>query len=65
MATVPNTETQARILQEIVEANARKRKVEEDIRSADAASNAFIDKAALRIIETYKSRSLVPGRPLN
>ena len=57
MATVPNTETQARILQEIVEANARKRKVEEDIRSADAASNAFIDKAAWQIIETYKSRS--------
>jgi hypothetical protein len=58
MPIMPNTEIQARLLQDLIQANARKRRLEEKIRSIDAASNAFIYKAAMQIIEVYKNRRM-------
>jgi hypothetical protein len=55
MQTTSNTETQAKLLQEFVEADARKRKLEESISRADAASKVLIYKAALRDIELFKN----------
>ena len=55
MQTTSNTETQAKFLQEFVEADARKRKLEESISRADAASKVLIYKAALRDIELFKN----------
>ncbi len=53
-------ELQAGLLKEIYELNARKRKLEDDIRSLDAANNSIQETAALRDIEAYKSQ-----RPLH
>jgi hypothetical protein len=60
MPTVPNTETQAKLLQWILEANARKQNLEEDIRRVDAVSKVLIYNGALRDIELYKNLPLVP-----
>ena len=49
-------ELQAGLLKEIYELNARKRKLEDDIRSLDAANNSIQETAALRDIEAYKSQ---------
>ena len=53
-------ELQAGLLKEMYELNARKRKLEDDIRSLDAANNSIQETAALRDIEAYKSQ-----RPLH
>src|SRR5439155_10165669 len=53
-------ELQAGLLKEIYELNARKRKLQDDIRSLDAANNSIQATAALRDIEAYKSQ-----RPLH
>ena len=60
MLTVSNTETQAKLLQWILEANARKQNLEEDIRRVDAVSKVLIYNGALRDIELYKNLPLVP-----
>jgi hypothetical protein len=60
MPTVSNTETQAKLLQWILEANARKQNLEEDIRRVDAVSKVLIYNGALRDIELYKNLPLVP-----
>jgi len=49
-------ELQAGLLKEMYELNARKRKLEDDIRSLDAANNSLQETAALRDIEAYKSQ---------
>ena len=51
---------QARLLKEIYELNARRRKLEDAIRSLDAVNNSLQETAALRDIEAYKSQ-----RPLH
>jgi hypothetical protein len=56
MAITLNTEIQARLLREFLETNTKKRRLEEAIKSRDAASKAFIEAAALRVIEKYRSR---------
>jgi hypothetical protein len=58
MAITLNTELQAKLLQELMEANTKRRRLEEAIKSRDAASKEFIDNAALRVIEIYRSRSI-------
>ena len=49
-------ELQAGLLKEMYELNVRKRKLEDDIRSLDAANNSLQETAALRDIEAYKSQ---------
>jgi hypothetical protein len=46
-----------RLQQELKEANARKLKLEESIRTLDAASTILIEKGALKEIEAYRKRS--------
>ena len=56
MRTMPDTELQATLLREIIEVNEKKRKLEENLRSADVRSKLLIDSAARKDIETYKNR---------
>jgi hypothetical protein len=56
MAITLNTEIQAKLLREFLEANTERRRLEEAIKSRDASSKAFIDNAALRVIEMYRRR---------
>ena len=58
MAVTLNPEIQAKLLRELMEANGKRRRLEEAIKSRDAISKAFIDNAALRVIEIYRSRSM-------
>ena len=58
MAVTLNPEIQAKLLRELMEANGKRRRLEEAIKSRDAISKAFIDNAALRVIETYRSRPM-------
>jgi hypothetical protein len=58
MAITLSTEIQAKLLREFMEANTKRRRLEEAIKSRDAASKEFIDNAALRVIEIYRSRSI-------
>ena len=44
-----------RLNRELEEVNARKRKVEEAIRTVDAATNRLIDNAARQDIEAYRT----------
>ena len=53
---IVNTKLQAEPLRESFESSEKKRKVEEDIKIADARSN--IENDALKDIEAYKTRSL-------
>jgi hypothetical protein len=46
-----------RLQQELKEANARKLRLEESIRTLDAASTILIEKGALKEIEAYRKRS--------
>jgi hypothetical protein len=46
-----------RLQQELKEANAKKLKLEESIRTLDAASKILIEKGALKEIEAYRKRS--------
>ena len=53
-------ELQARLLAEIYELSARKKKLEDDIRNLEAVNKSLQETAALREIETYKRQ-----RPLS
>jgi hypothetical protein len=46
-----------RLQQELKEAHAKKLKLEESIRTLDAASKILIEKEALKEIEAYRKRS--------
>ena len=61
MRKISDPELQGKILRETVEAtkNKRKRKVEEDIRIADARSKLLLESEAQNDIKAYKKRSLV------
>ena len=58
MAITLTAEIQAKLLREFVETHMERRRLEEAIKSRDAASKAFIDNAALRVIEIHRSRSI-------
>jgi hypothetical protein len=58
MRTVPDTELQATLLREI-DVSEKKRKVEENLRTADMRSNLLIDSAARKDIEAYRNRPVV------
>jgi hypothetical protein len=60
MQKVPDTELQARVLRETIGASAKMRKLEEDIRTADARSKLLLESAARKDIEAYKKRSPIP-----
>ena len=55
---IVNTKLQAEPLRESFELSEKKRKVEEDIKIADARSKLIIENDALKDIEAYKTRSL-------
>ena len=55
---IVNTKLQAELLRESFELSEKKRKVEEDIKIADARSKLLIENDALKDIEAYKTRSL-------
>jgi len=59
MRIVSDTELQARLLREIIDLNEKKRKIEEDLRTADARSKLLIESAARKDIEAYKNRHRV------
>jgi hypothetical protein len=54
MRTVPDTELQATLLREI-DVSEKKRKVEENLRTADMRSKLLIDSAARKDIEAYRT----------
>ena len=56
MRTVADTELQATLSREIIEVNEKKRKLEENLRTADVRSKLLIDSAARKDIEAYKNR---------
>ena len=53
---------QARLLKEIYELNARRRKLEDAIRSLDAVNNSLQEAAALRDIDAHKSQRSLPAK---
>ncbi|HEY7220755.1 MAG TPA: hypothetical protein VH985_20440 [Candidatus Binatia bacterium] len=53
-----DTELQARLLKDAIEASEKKRKLEEDIRIAETRSKLLLESAARKDIEVYKKRSL-------
>jgi len=55
-------ELQARLLKEIYELNARRRKLEDAIRSLDAVNKSLQETAALRDIEAHKSQRPLPAK---
>jgi len=59
MRTVADTELQATLSREIIEVNEKKRKLEENLRTADVRSKLLIDSAARKDIEAYKNRHMV------
>ena len=61
MPTFTDREFQARLLREIQEVNAKKRKLEEDIRTVDAVSKLLIDNAARQDIDAYRDRRHLPA----
>ena len=63
MRTMPDTELQATLLREIIEVNEKKRKLEENLRTADVRSKLLIDSAARKDIEAYKNRRGLPKLP--
>jgi hypothetical protein len=60
MSKISDSEHEARLLKESKAASEKKRKLEEDIRIADARNNLLLESAAQKDIEAYKKRSLVP-----
>ena len=60
MSKISDSEHEARLSQESKAASEKKRKLEEDIRIADARNNLLLESAAQKDIEAYKQRSLVP-----
>ena len=63
MRTVADTELQATLSREIIEVNEKKRKLEENLRTADVRSKLLIDSAARKDIEAYKNRRGSPKLP--
>jgi hypothetical protein len=61
MPTFADREFQARLLREIQEVNAKKRKLEEDIRTVDAVCKLLIDNAARQDIDAYRDRRHLPA----
>jgi hypothetical protein len=61
MPTFADREFQARLLREIQEVSAKKRKLEEDIRTVDAVSKLLIDNAARQDIDAYRDRRHLPA----
>ena len=53
---------QARLLKEMYELNARRRKLEDAIRSLDAVNKSLQETAALRDIEAHKSQRPLPAK---
>jgi hypothetical protein len=60
MSRISDSEHQAWLLKETKAASEEKRKVEEDIKIADARNKLLLESAAQKDIEAYKKRSLVP-----
>ena len=58
MPKVPDTDLQARLLRESLELSKKKRKLEEDLRTADVRHQLLMDSAARRDIEAYNKRPL-------
>jgi hypothetical protein len=56
MDKISDTELQAKLLRETIQASAKKRKLEEDIETTDARSKLLIESAARKDIEAYKKR---------
>jgi hypothetical protein len=56
MDKISDTELQAKLLRETIQASAKKRKLEEDIETADARSKLLMESAARKDIEAYKKR---------
>jgi len=63
MRTVADTELQATLSREIIEVNEKKRKLEENLRTADVRSKLLIDSAARKDIEAYKNCRGLPKLP--
>ena len=63
MRIVPDTELQATLLREIMEVNEKKRKLEENLRSADVRSKLLIEIGARKDIEAYKTHHGLPRLP--
>ena len=55
-------ELQARLLKEIYELNARRRKLEDAIRTLDVVNNSLQEAAALRDIDAHKSQRPLPAQ---
>jgi len=55
-AKISNTELQTRLLRETIEMNEKKRRLEENLKTADVRSKLLIDSAARKDIEAYKNR---------
>ncbi len=58
MPNIVDTKLQAELVRAGLEASEKKRKLEEDIKIADARSKLLIENDALKDIEAYKTRSL-------
>ena len=56
MANIVDTKLQAGLVRESLELSEKKRKLEENLRSADVRSKLLIDSAARKDIEAYKNR---------
>ena len=63
MRTMPDTELQATLLREIIEVNEKKRKLEENLKTADVRSKLLTESAARKDIEAYKNRRGLPKLP--
>jgi len=55
---IVDTKLQAELVSKSLELSEKKRKLEEDIKIADARSKLLIENDALKDIEAYKTRSL-------
>ena len=54
-------EIQARLLDEVYQPAARKKKLEDDLRNFDAVDRSLQETAAMREIEAYRSQ--LPNKP--
>jgi hypothetical protein len=59
MRAVHDTELQRRLLNEMIEINERKRKLETALAAVDARNRLLIETAARKDIEVYKDRHMV------
>jgi hypothetical protein len=59
MQAVHDTELQRRLLNEMIEINERKRKLETALAAVDARNQLLIETAARKDIEVYKNRHTV------